>query len=152
MTGSAPSESRSASPPSVVRTGRFVNSRRQRRAYPTRRQIQRFLTGRGFGASPEAARDAVGCVERSGCSIPALLTIAAVAASIFIWHCSHALLRLFCVVSDCGIPRLSEWRQARLQIHVCQQVDAAVQLKELCHRKRWQHLVELLEKDFLQRG
>jgi hypothetical protein len=33
--------------------------------------LQLFLMGRGFGASPEAARDAVG-VERSGCSIPAL--------------------------------------------------------------------------------
>jgi hypothetical protein len=34
--------------------------------------LQLFLTGRGFGASPEAARDAVGRVERSGCSIPVL--------------------------------------------------------------------------------
>jgi hypothetical protein len=32
--------------------------------------LQLFLMGRGFGASPEAARDAVGRVERSGCSIP----------------------------------------------------------------------------------
>src|ERR1700724_291070 len=77
-----------------------------------------------------------------------------VSASNFNRPCSPALLRLFSVMrlSDCGIPRLSEWREARLQIHVCQQVDAAVQLKKLCHRKRWQHLVELLEKDFLQRG
>ena len=34
--------------------------------------LQLFLMGRGFGASPEAARDAVGRVERSGCSIPVL--------------------------------------------------------------------------------
>jgi hypothetical protein len=31
-----------------------------------------FLTGRGYGASPDAARDAVGRVEMSGCSIPVL--------------------------------------------------------------------------------
>src|ERR1700693_1500697 len=34
--------------------------------------LQLFLMGRGFGASPEAARDSVGRVERSGCSIPVL--------------------------------------------------------------------------------
>jgi len=34
--------------------------------------LQLFLKGRGFGASPEAAREAVGRVERSGCSIPVL--------------------------------------------------------------------------------
>ena len=34
--------------------------------------LQLFLMGRGFGASAEAARDAVGRVERSGCSIPVL--------------------------------------------------------------------------------
>jgi hypothetical protein len=35
--------------------------------------VQLFLMGRGFGASAEAAReDAVGRVERSGCSIPVL--------------------------------------------------------------------------------
>jgi len=34
--------------------------------------LQLFLVGHGFGASPEAARDAVGRVERSGCSIPVL--------------------------------------------------------------------------------
>jgi hypothetical protein len=34
--------------------------------------LQLFLMGRGFGASPEAARDAVGRVERAGCSIPVL--------------------------------------------------------------------------------
>jgi hypothetical protein len=34
--------------------------------------IQLFLMGRGFGASPEAARSAVDRVERSGCSIPVL--------------------------------------------------------------------------------
>lgn len=34
--------------------------------------LQMFLRGRGFGASPGAARDAVGRVERSGCSIPVL--------------------------------------------------------------------------------
>ena len=35
-------------------------------------RLQLFLMGRGFGTSPEAARDAVGRVERSGCSIPVL--------------------------------------------------------------------------------
>jgi hypothetical protein len=34
--------------------------------------LQLFLMGSGFGASPEAARDAVGRVERSACSIPVL--------------------------------------------------------------------------------
>ena len=34
--------------------------------------LQLFLMGRGFGASPESARDAVGRVERAGCSIPVL--------------------------------------------------------------------------------
>jgi len=34
--------------------------------------LQLFLKGRGFGASPEAAREAVGRVERSGCSISVL--------------------------------------------------------------------------------
>jgi hypothetical protein len=34
--------------------------------------LQLFLMGRGFGASPEAVRDAVGRVERSGCSISVL--------------------------------------------------------------------------------
>jgi hypothetical protein len=34
--------------------------------------LQLFLMGRGFGASPEAARDAVGRVERLRCSIPVL--------------------------------------------------------------------------------
>jgi hypothetical protein len=34
--------------------------------------LQLFLMGRGFGASPEAARDAVRRFERSGCSIPVL--------------------------------------------------------------------------------
>jgi len=34
--------------------------------------LQLFLMGRGFGASPEAVRDAMGRVERSGCSISVL--------------------------------------------------------------------------------
>ena len=34
--------------------------------------LQLFLTGRGFGTSPEAAGDAVGRVKRLGCSIPVL--------------------------------------------------------------------------------
>jgi len=34
--------------------------------------LQLFLLGRGYGASPEAALDAVGRVERSGCSMPVL--------------------------------------------------------------------------------
>lgn len=34
--------------------------------------LQLFLAGRGYGASPEAAQDAVGRVEISGCSMPVL--------------------------------------------------------------------------------
>jgi hypothetical protein len=34
--------------------------------------LQLFLMGRGYGTSPEAARDAVGRIERSGCSMPVL--------------------------------------------------------------------------------
>jgi hypothetical protein len=34
--------------------------------------LRLFLMGRGLGSSPEAALDAVGRVERSGCSIPVL--------------------------------------------------------------------------------
>lgn len=34
--------------------------------------LQVFLTGRGYGASPEATRDAVVRVEMSGCSMPVL--------------------------------------------------------------------------------
>ena len=34
--------------------------------------LQVFLMGRGYGVSPEAARDAVGRVEMSGCSLPVL--------------------------------------------------------------------------------
>jgi hypothetical protein len=34
--------------------------------------LQVFLMGRGYGVSPEAAKDAVGRVEMSGCSIPVL--------------------------------------------------------------------------------
>jgi hypothetical protein len=34
--------------------------------------LQLFLAGRGYGASPEAAQDAVGRVEMSGCSMPVL--------------------------------------------------------------------------------
>jgi len=34
--------------------------------------LQVFLMGRGYGVSPEAAMDAAGRVEMSGCSIPVL--------------------------------------------------------------------------------
>jgi hypothetical protein len=34
--------------------------------------LQLFLAGRGYGASPESAQDAVGRVEMSGCSMPVL--------------------------------------------------------------------------------
>ena len=34
--------------------------------------LQIFLMGRGYGVSPEAASDAAGRVEMSGCSIPVL--------------------------------------------------------------------------------
>src|SRR6266852_3433267 len=34
--------------------------------------LQVFLMGRGYGVSPEAALDAVGRVEMSGCSMPVL--------------------------------------------------------------------------------
>jgi len=34
--------------------------------------LQVFLMGRGYGASPGAALDAVGRVEMSGCSMPVL--------------------------------------------------------------------------------
>ena len=34
--------------------------------------LQVFLMGRGYGVSPEAAIDAAGRVEMSGCSIPVL--------------------------------------------------------------------------------
>src|ERR1700747_934158 len=34
--------------------------------------LQVFLMGRGYGVSPQAAMDAVGRVEMSGCSIPIL--------------------------------------------------------------------------------
>jgi len=34
--------------------------------------LQVFLMGRGYGVSPQAARDAAGRVEMSGCSIPVL--------------------------------------------------------------------------------
>ena len=34
--------------------------------------LQLFLMGRGYGVSPQAARDAVGRVEMSGCSMPVL--------------------------------------------------------------------------------
>ena len=34
--------------------------------------LQVFLMGRGFGVSPEAALDAAGRVEISGCSLPVL--------------------------------------------------------------------------------
>ena len=34
--------------------------------------LHAFLTGRGYGSSPEATLDAVGRVEMSGCSMPVL--------------------------------------------------------------------------------
>jgi len=34
--------------------------------------LQVFLMGRGYGVSPEAAMDAAGRVEMSGCAIPVL--------------------------------------------------------------------------------
>jgi hypothetical protein len=34
--------------------------------------VQAFLMGRGYGASPQAALDAVSRVEMSGCSMPVL--------------------------------------------------------------------------------
>jgi len=34
--------------------------------------LQVFLMGRGYGVSPQAALDAAGRVEMSGCSIPVL--------------------------------------------------------------------------------
>lgn len=34
--------------------------------------LQVFLMGRGYGVSPQAAMDAAGRVEMSGCSIPVL--------------------------------------------------------------------------------
>jgi hypothetical protein len=34
--------------------------------------LQVFLIGRGYGVSPQAALDAAGRVEMSGCSIPVL--------------------------------------------------------------------------------
>ena len=34
--------------------------------------LQVCLMGRGYGVSPQAARDAVGRVEMSGCSLPVL--------------------------------------------------------------------------------
>jgi hypothetical protein len=34
--------------------------------------LQVFLMGRGYGASPQPALDAVGRVEMSGCSLPVL--------------------------------------------------------------------------------
>jgi hypothetical protein len=34
--------------------------------------LQVFLMGRGYGVSPEAAMDAAGRVEMSGCSLPVL--------------------------------------------------------------------------------
>ena len=36
--------------------------------------LQVFLTGRGYGVSPQAELDAAGGVEMSGCSIPVLQT------------------------------------------------------------------------------
>jgi len=36
--------------------------------------LQVFLMGRGYGVSPQAAFDAAGRVEMSGCSIPVLQT------------------------------------------------------------------------------
>jgi hypothetical protein len=34
--------------------------------------LQMFLMGRGYGVSPQAAMDAAGRVEMSGCAIPVL--------------------------------------------------------------------------------
>ena len=34
--------------------------------------VQVFLMGRGYGVSPQAARDAVGRVEMAGCALPVL--------------------------------------------------------------------------------
>jgi hypothetical protein len=34
--------------------------------------VQVFLIGRGYGVSPQAARDAVGRVEMAGCAMPIL--------------------------------------------------------------------------------
>ena len=34
--------------------------------------LQMFLMGRGYGVSPQAAMDAAGRVEMSGCSMPVL--------------------------------------------------------------------------------
>ena len=34
--------------------------------------LQVFLMGRGYGVSPQAAMDAVGRVEMSGCALPVL--------------------------------------------------------------------------------
>ncbi len=34
--------------------------------------VQVFLMGRGYGVSPQAAMDAVGRVEMSGCALPVL--------------------------------------------------------------------------------
>jgi hypothetical protein len=34
--------------------------------------VQIFLMGRGYGVSPQAARDAVGRVEMAGCALPVL--------------------------------------------------------------------------------
>jgi hypothetical protein len=34
--------------------------------------VQVFLIGRGYGVSPQAAMDAVGRVEMSGCALPVL--------------------------------------------------------------------------------
>lgn len=34
--------------------------------------LQMFLMGRGYGVSPQAAMDAAGRVESSGCAIPVL--------------------------------------------------------------------------------
>lgn len=34
--------------------------------------LQIFLSGRGFGVSPQRARDAVSRVEMAGCSLPVL--------------------------------------------------------------------------------
>jgi len=34
--------------------------------------LQVFLMGRGYGVSPQAALDAIGRVEMSGCSLPVL--------------------------------------------------------------------------------
>ena len=41
-------------------------------SYEAAELLQVFLMGRGYGVSPQAARDAVSRVEMSGCALPVL--------------------------------------------------------------------------------